>query len=83
MPRVARIKSETGIYHIINRGINRQNIFNDKEDKERFLETLIKYKDICNYIIYAYCFMDNHTHLLLKVEGEPLEQIMRRIGGSY
>lgn len=27
--------------------------------------------------------MDNHIHLLLKEEEEPLEQIMRRIGGSY
>jgi hypothetical protein len=27
MPRVARIKSSTGIYHLINRGFNQQNIF--------------------------------------------------------
>jgi len=32
MPRHARQKSETGIYHIMLRGINRQNIFEDEED---------------------------------------------------
>jgi len=40
--RVARKKSKNGIYHIMLRGINRQNIFEDDEDRERFIER-IKY----------------------------------------
>ncbi|AKL96519.1 transposase [Clostridium aceticum] len=83
MPRTARKKSETGIYHIILRGINRQSIFEDNEDREKLLQTMIRYKEKCRYSIYAYCFMDNHFHLLLKEGEEPLEQIMRRISGSY
>jgi len=83
MPRTARLKSESGIYHIIFRGINRQSIFEDDEDREMLLQNLIKYKEKCGYNLYAYCFMGNHVHLLLKVGKEPLEQIMRRIGGSY
>ena len=83
MPRKARAKSKTGIYHIILRGINRQKIFNDNEDKKRLLETLLRYKEKSKYQIYAYCLMDNHIHLLLKEGEEPLAQIMRRIGGSY
>ena len=83
MPRLARKKSQSGIYHIILRGINRQSIFEDDDDKERLLETLVRYKEKSGYSIYAYCFMDNHFHLLLKVGEEPLEQIMRRICGSY
>ncbi len=31
MPRTARKKSKSGIYHIIMRGINRQAIFEDEE----------------------------------------------------
>lgn len=38
MPRQARKKSKTGIYHIIFRGINRQILFEDDEDKEKFLD---------------------------------------------
>ncbi len=83
MPRQARRKSETGIYHIMIRGINRQTIFEDDEDCERFLQALQSYKEKCGYQIYAYCFMGNHFHLLLKECAEPLEQIMRRICGSY
>ena len=40
MPRVAREKSSTGIYHIMLRGINRHTIFLDDEDNEKFLQTL-------------------------------------------
>ena len=32
MPRKERTKSGTGIYHVMLRGINRQDIFEDDED---------------------------------------------------
>jgi len=83
MPRKARKKSESGIYHIIMRGINRQSIFEDEEDYEKFIEIIQKYKEKSGYEIYAYCLMGNHVHLLLKTGKEPLEQVMRRICGSY
>jgi putative transposase len=57
MSRVARKISETGIYHIILRGVNRQIIFNDNEDFEVFLDNLLYYKPICEYKIYAYCLL--------------------------
>ena len=69
MPRVAREKSATGIYHIIMRGINRQTVFVESEDSVRFVETLERYNSICEYELYAYCLMGNHVHLLLKEGG--------------
>ena len=66
MPRQARKQSESGIYHIMLRGINRQQIFEGEEDRKRFLETLENYKGLCGYTIYAYCLMGNHIHLLIK-----------------
>jgi REP element-mobilizing transposase RayT len=62
MPRTARKKSKTGIYHIVLRGVNRQTIFEDNEDAEKFLQTLKDYKDKSGYKIYAYCLMGNHIH---------------------
>ena len=53
MPRRARIKSQSGIYHIMLRGINKQVIFEDEEDKFKFLETLKNYKAISGYKIFA------------------------------
>ena len=83
MPRVARKKSVSGIYHIIIRGINRQSLFEENEDRVRFIQTILKYREVCEYQLYAYCLMGNHLHMLLREGREPIETIMRRIGGSY
>lgn len=83
MPRQARKKSATGIYHVMLRGINKQNIFEDDEDKRKFLETIKYYKEISKYELYCYCLMDNHIHLLVKEMGEPISDIVKRISSSY
>lgn len=83
MARQARQKSKSGIYHIILRGINRQVIFEDDEDKLKFLECLSYYRNVCAYTVYGYCLMDNHVHLLLKEREEEIASIMKRIGVRY
>ena len=83
MPRQARKKSETGIYHVILRGINHRQIFYDSDDYTKFLQLLNDYKDECRYLLYAYCLMGNHVHLLLREGKEPLENIFRRLGSKY
>ena len=42
MPRQARQTSGTGIYHVMMRGINHQNIFEEQEDYYQFLNTLVE-----------------------------------------
>ena len=51
MPRKARKKSKSEIYHIIMRGINRQNICEDEEDYIKYKQTLMQYKEKCGYDI--------------------------------
>lgn len=81
MPRTARKKSQSGIYHIMLRGINRQDIFEDDEDREKFLQTIAGYSEKCEFKLYGYCLMNNHIHLLVK--DENLATTMRRICSSY
>ncbi|WP_164215837.1 transposase [Virgibacillus sp. YIM 98842] len=84
MVRRARKKSRSGIYHIIMRGVNRQTIFEEEEDRNRFLEILKKYKTISEYKIHSYCLMDNHIHLLWEEsEKECLANSIKRISSSY
>lgn len=83
MPRKARVRAESGIYHIMLRGINRQQIFEDEEDNEVFLHILQSNKAISGYQIFAYCLMGNHVHLLLKEGFENLEHTFKRIGAKY
>lgn len=75
--------SSTGIYHIVIRGINRQTIFEQDEDCERFVKVLEKYKKISGYELYAYCLMENHVHLLIKEGKDSISTIIRRISSSY
>ena len=83
MPRKARQKSESGIYHVMLRGIDRQLIFEDSEDYFRFLDIIQECRKLCNFKLFAYCLMGNHVHLLLKVQDDNLETIFKRIGGRY
>ncbi|CQR71950.1 Transposase IS200 like protein [Sporomusa ovata DSM 2662] len=83
MPRIARKKSKSGIYHVIVRGINRQDIFHEEEDYTKYLEGLKRAQDISKFEIYGYCLMSNHVHLLLHEKIESMESIMKRVGVSY
>jgi len=83
MPRNARKKSVSGIYHVMLRGINRQVIFEDNEDRSKFIQVLKESKAKSKFALYAYCLMGNHVHLLMKEQEEPLEKIFKRIGASY
>lgn len=37
-------------------------------------------KGFVSYVIYGYCLMDNHIHLVIKETEESLSCIMKRIG---
>jgi putative transposase len=83
MSRAARVKSYSGIYHVMLRGANRQEIFHDEEDRLKFLDILERYKVNSDMSVYAWCLMDNHVHLLLREGREGLSLTMKRIGVSY
>ena len=70
MPRQSRKVSRTGIHHVMMRGINHQNIFEEQEDYYKFLITLDMMAQSYepdgtpsgrNYILYAYCLMSQPT----------------------
>lgn len=83
MPRPARKKSMTNVYHVIIRGVNRTEIFCSDSDCHRFLSTLKRMKSPNKFHILAYCLMKNHVHLLVKTGEEPLEKSIQRINISY
>ena len=83
MPRTARKRSSTGIYHVMQRGINKQNIFLDYDDYARYLNTFYKYAVECKINILGYCLMKNHVHLLLKENEISLAILMKKIGSSF
>ena len=83
MPRAAREKSESDVYHVMVRGIDRTNLFYDEEDRHEFLRRLKRYRDECGFAVYAWCLMSNHAHLLMKVDSNELAKAMKRLLLSY
>ncbi len=83
MPRIARLKTESGYYHIMKRGNERRNIFTEDDDRRHYLSLLSRQVQKGNIEVLAYCLMDNHVHLLLKDPEEGLIAAMRSIGTAY
>ncbi|HNW89315.1 MAG TPA: transposase [Bacteroidales bacterium] len=55
------------MYHIFNRGNNKENLFVEDRNYTYFLSLMEKY--LTNVAdIYCYCLMKNHFHLLLKIK---------------
>lgn len=83
MPRAARKKSATDVYHIVVRGANHQMIFEEEADYKKYLNILLHYKEEQHFDVYAYCLMNNHIHLLIHTPETSLENIFRRVNTTY
>jgi putative transposase len=83
MPRQARIDAPGAVHHVVVRGIIRSAIFYDNVDKNRFMDrvgmVLTEGKTTC----YAFAFLSNHVHLLLRTGITPIAGIMRRLLTGY
>jgi len=83
MARQLRVEFENAFYHVTSRGNQRDKIFYDAADRERFLEILSRTKERYGFLLHAYALMDNHYHLLLETPKANLSQIMQNINTSY
>ncbi len=82
MSREKRIKSSTGFYHIMLKGIDDRNIFLDDHDRNTFICVMVSAKDVGDFEIICYSLMNNHVHMLIK-EGEQIGQSIKRIAVRY
>ncbi len=84
MARQARILSETGMYHIMFRGLNTQSIFSDEKDYAKLKEIISSAKNKMNMHLYAYCMMPNHVHLFVReAQAGDVSDFMKKILSHY
>jgi REP element-mobilizing transposase RayT len=78
------ILAKDHFYHIYNRGINSEPIFLSNDNKLYFLKLFSKHM-IGKVSIYAYCLMDNHFHIVIKVTEEEkiVTQSLSNLFNSY
>lgn len=83
MARPLRLEFPGALYHITARGDRQEPIAEDDEDRLAFIELLGKEVAQQGWILYAFCLMDNHYHLLLETPEPNLVRGMRRLNGVY
>jgi len=72
MARPLRIEYENAFYHIVQRGLEKREIYKTDKDKERFLKYLEESHDKYKAICHAYCLMDNHYHMIIQTPPKLL-----------
>ena len=83
MVRKIRKISQTGYYHVMSRGNNKQIIFRDEKDRLKYLSCIkdaLKKHDVK---LICYCLMTNHTHLVIYDEDNQLSLFMLTLNSKY
>src|SRR5687767_14959885 len=83
MARKLRVQYAGAIYHVMSRGDRREQIFEDQEDRCRFLKALDQTCEKTGWQIHAYCLMDNHFHLVIETPRPNLVLGMKWLLGTY
>jgi len=84
MPREARVTMEKACYHIITRGNQKQTVFKEPADYQKYLLLLTRYKKRRGFKVYCFCLMPNHIHLIVDVDKSgDLNKIMHGLNLSY
>jgi REP element-mobilizing transposase RayT len=72
------------IYHLYNRGNDRQRIFLERENYRFFLDRLGSTFNRAGVDLLAYCLMPNHYHLLVQLRDRmEFSNVLRSFTSSY
>lgn len=83
MPRAPRIAFDGAVFHIVQRGNNKEYIFNQSKHKNFFLKLIKENGKSFDFELLAYTVMSNHYHLLMRVHKDSLSDIMFNINNVY
>lgn len=83
MARKLRVQFKGAIYHVTIRGVERRAIFDDENDRKRFLERLSEAVEEYGVRLYLFCLMTNHVHLLIETPRANLSAFMHKLQTAY
>lgn len=84
MARISRKCNDGKYFHVMIQGHNKEFIFKSKKSKEKMKDIIFNKTKELNVKIIAYCIMDNHVHLLIKIEEvNDMSKYMSRVNTSY
>jgi REP element-mobilizing transposase RayT len=74
-------------YHVYNRGFNKESIFNQPQDYERFLWKIGEYSKLYHVSVFAWALMPNHFHMLIRAKKSevrtPVTDFMLKLQQSH
>jgi REP element-mobilizing transposase RayT len=77
------MESEAGVYHVLNRGNYRADIFRSERAKAAFLKCLGEACAKTGWLVHAWCLMSNHYHLAVSTPKANLVDGMRWLQGTF
>ena len=83
MARPLRLEFAHALHHVTSRGNRREDIFHNDTDRRAWLGVLAQVCKRFNWVVHAYCLMDNHYHLLVETPDANLSAGMRQLNGVY
>lgn len=83
MARPLRLEFAGALYHVTSRGDRCEDIYLTDHDRIAYLKILGEVCERYNWIIHAYCLMDNHYHILIETPDSNLSKGMRQLNGVY
>ena len=83
MPRSLRIEYPGAIYHVLNRGNYRHDVFASDNSKSIFEQTLLRTCERAGWILYAFCLLDNHYHLCVETPDANLSVGMQWLQSTF
>ena len=84
MPRSKRMCMPGVLQHVLQRGNNRQTVFNDEQDYYNFLNVLAESLEQFDIRLHAYVLLPDHFHLMLTpTNGYGLSMAMQAVGRRY
>ncbi len=79
MARSSRLDWKSAVHHVMARGIEKNAIFRDDNDRVQFVSRIEKCISETGVSIYAWALMPNHIHLLVRTENIPLSKFMQKL----
>lgn len=83
MPRKTRKISQINYYHVMTRGIDKQIIFEEDEDRRKYLQCVIDALNNYNVKLISYCLMTNHVHLIIYDPENLKARFMQSLNCKY
>jgi REP element-mobilizing transposase RayT len=83
MARSLRIERENGVYHVINRGNYRQDLFINEGAHTSFENCLFEACEKSEWVLEGFCVMTNHFHLVIRTPKGNLISGMKWLQGTF